>query len=180
MKLTHLGKNNDQILRLAEEPADVLFVQHCHDISPVVRKTLRAFAVQPGNPRRYCLVDGRDSLKLLKAYDLHREAIEYTQKGQRKHKGNWLTSSPHRRGAAVSAVVCHDQRRASLRVWLPKPATRWMPQITTCASRIVVRRRTQILICAARMCCRWTRASGWRCGTRRSRTRASSTGAIAV
>ncbi|HZR20694.1 MAG TPA: hypothetical protein VFE51_25665 [Verrucomicrobiae bacterium] len=88
MKLTHLGKNNDQILRLAEEPADILFVQHCHDISPVVRKTLRAFAVQPGNPRRYCLIDGRDSLKLLKAYDLLNQAIEYTDRRTQKRKRN--------------------------------------------------------------------------------------------
>lgn len=88
MKLTHLGKNNDQILRLAEEPADVLFVQHCHDITPAVRKTLRAFAAQPGNPRRYCFVDGRDSLKLLEAYNLLGEAIEYTHKSRRKHNAN--------------------------------------------------------------------------------------------
>jgi hypothetical protein len=62
MNLKHLGKNNDQIVRLADEPADILFVQHSHDILPVVRKTLRAFAVQPSRPRRYCLIDGRDSL----------------------------------------------------------------------------------------------------------------------
>lgn len=88
MKLTHLGKNNDQILRLAEEPADVLFVQHCHDISPAVRKTLRAFAVQPGNPRRYCLIDGRDSLKLIEAYNLLDEAIDLTKKGKRGQNAN--------------------------------------------------------------------------------------------
>lgn len=80
MKLTHLGKNNDQILRLAEEPADVLFVQHCHDITPAVRKTLRAFAVQPGNPRRYCLIDGRDSVRLLLAYTLLDEAKKLSKK----------------------------------------------------------------------------------------------------
>ena len=76
MGMNHLGKNNDQISRLAEEPADVLFVQHCHDILPAVRKTLRAFAVQPSHPRRYCLIDGRDSLRLLYAYDLYERARE--------------------------------------------------------------------------------------------------------
>jgi hypothetical protein len=75
MKLNNLGKNNDQILRLAQEPADVLFVQHCHEITPPVRETLRAFAVQPSRPRRYCLIDGRDSLRLLHAYELYDEAI---------------------------------------------------------------------------------------------------------
>jgi len=79
MTLNHLGKNNDQIVRLATEPAQVLFVQHCHEILPAVRQTLRAFAVQPGNPRRYCLIDGRDSLRLLYAYDLYSEGIKITK-----------------------------------------------------------------------------------------------------
>jgi len=75
MGLNHLGKNNDQIVRLAREPADMLVVQHCHDILPPVRDTLRAFAVQPSRPRRYCLIDGRDSLRLLQAYDLYDCAV---------------------------------------------------------------------------------------------------------
>ena len=76
MSLNHLGKNNDQIVRLAKEPVGVLFVQHCHDVTPPVRETLRAFAVQPGNPRRFCIIDGRDSSRLLKAYDLYDKALE--------------------------------------------------------------------------------------------------------
>jgi hypothetical protein len=75
MTLNHLGKNNDQIVRLSHEPADVLFVQHCHDILPPVRETLRAFAVQPCNSRRYCLIDGRDSFRLLQAYNLYDKAV---------------------------------------------------------------------------------------------------------
>lgn len=70
MRLNHLGKNNDQIVRLSKEPADVLIVQHCHEILPAVRETLRAFSVQPGNPRRYCLIDGRDTLRILKGFEL--------------------------------------------------------------------------------------------------------------
>lgn len=80
MTLNNLGKNNDQIVRLSAEPADVLFVQHCHEITPPVRATLRAFAVQPGRPRRYCLVDGRDSLWLLRAYRLYRHAVQLSAK----------------------------------------------------------------------------------------------------
>lgn len=76
MDLNHLGKNNDQIYRLSQEPAGLLVVQHCHDILPAVRATLRAFAVQPSNPRRYCLIDGRDSLRLLQAYGLYEVALE--------------------------------------------------------------------------------------------------------
>lgn len=77
MSLNHLGKNNDQIVRLAHEPADILFVQHCHDIGAPVRETLRAFAVQPSNARRYCLIDGRDSLRLLNAYGLYEKAKDF-------------------------------------------------------------------------------------------------------
>jgi hypothetical protein len=76
MGLNHLGKNNDQIYRLAQEPAQLLVVQHCHDILPPVRATLREFAVSPGATRRYCLIDGRDSLRLLAAYDKLNRALE--------------------------------------------------------------------------------------------------------
>ncbi|MEQ1830139.1 MAG: hypothetical protein ABL921_29530 [Pirellula sp.] len=75
MGLNHLGKNNDQIFRLAQEPADLLVVQHCHEITSPVRETLRVFAVQPGRPRRYCLIDGRDSLWLLHAYNMYERAL---------------------------------------------------------------------------------------------------------
>lgn len=78
MTLNTLGKRNDQIFRLAQEPADVLVVQHCHEITPAVRATLRAFAVQPSRPRRYCLIDGRDSLRLLRAYGKVQRAKDIT------------------------------------------------------------------------------------------------------
>ena len=66
----HLGKNADQIYRLAASPSQVLIVQHAHNIGEAVRETLRAFAVNPANPRRYCFIDGRDTYRLLKAYGL--------------------------------------------------------------------------------------------------------------
>lgn len=84
MNLNHLGKNNDQIVRLAKEPAQVLFVQHCHDVGQAVRETLRAFSVQPGNPRRFCIIDGKDSLRLLKAYNLFDKALELSNKKVKK------------------------------------------------------------------------------------------------
>ena len=79
MGLNHLGKNNDQIVRLSQEPANVLIVQHCHEILPPVRSTLRAFAVQPSGARRYCLIDGRDSLWLLQAYGLYESTLSWSQ-----------------------------------------------------------------------------------------------------
>lgn len=84
MALNHLGKNNDQIVRLAHAPAQVLVVQHSHDVTAPVRETLRAFSVQPSFPRRYCLMDGRDSLRLLEAYGLYAKAQELSQMQKKK------------------------------------------------------------------------------------------------
>jgi hypothetical protein len=63
-----LGKRADQIYRLASTPAKLLVLQHAHAIGEAVRATLRAFAVSPAHPRRYCLIDGRDTYRILKAY----------------------------------------------------------------------------------------------------------------
>ncbi len=86
MALNHLGKNNDQIVRLSHAPADVLFVQHAHDITAPVRETLRAFAVQPSRPRRYCLMDGRDSLRLLDAYGFYDKALAMSKSRKKTTK----------------------------------------------------------------------------------------------
>jgi hypothetical protein len=75
MSLSHLGKNSDQIVRLSHEPVDVLIVQHCHEILPQVVETLKVFATQPSRPRRYCLIDGRETLRILEAYGLLEEAM---------------------------------------------------------------------------------------------------------
>jgi hypothetical protein len=79
MTLRNLGKNSGQIYRLAQEPVQLLAVQHCHDITSPVRATLRAFAVQPGRTRRYCLIDGRDSLRLLTAYNKLDRALKLSK-----------------------------------------------------------------------------------------------------
>lgn len=81
MTVKHLGKNGDQIYRLAQEPAELLVVQHSHEITPAVRAMLRAFAIGPGRLRqRYCLIDGRDSLRILQAYDKLDRALELSAK----------------------------------------------------------------------------------------------------
>ena len=74
MTVADLGKNGNQIIRLSQEPANVLIVQHCHDITPDVRTMLQAIATQPGNPRYYCCIDGRQTLRILHALDLY-EAV---------------------------------------------------------------------------------------------------------
>jgi hypothetical protein len=80
MTPNHLGKNNDQIYRLANEPAGLFVVQHCHEIGQAVRATLRAFSIQPGQQRLYCLIDGRDSLRILQAYGKVEQAISLSHK----------------------------------------------------------------------------------------------------
>jgi hypothetical protein len=69
MTMKHLGKNADQIFRLAQSPARLLIVQHSHSIGEAVRATLRAFSVSPHDPRHFCFIDGKDTYKILKAYD---------------------------------------------------------------------------------------------------------------
>lgn len=76
---SHFGKNGDQLCRLAQEPAQVLIVQHCHEITQAVRTMLSAIAVRPFNVRQYCLMDGKDSLRLLRAYDLYDEALRLSR-----------------------------------------------------------------------------------------------------
>ena len=42
MTLADCGKNGDQIYRLFNTPADVFVLQHCHKVSPAVRKTMES------------------------------------------------------------------------------------------------------------------------------------------
>lgn len=68
MTLADCGKNGDQIYRLFNTPADVFVVQHCHKITPAVRKTVEAFALS--NYSRTCkftLIDGYDTARILHA-----------------------------------------------------------------------------------------------------------------
>ena len=68
LTVADMGKNGDQIFRLFNEPADLLVVQHCHKITSPVRAHMRAFATQPGRGRMFCLIDGADTFKILRAY----------------------------------------------------------------------------------------------------------------
>jgi hypothetical protein len=53
--------------RLAATPARLLIVQHCGAIAESLRDTIRAFAVAPHAPRRFCLIDGADTYRIIKA-----------------------------------------------------------------------------------------------------------------
>lgn len=68
LKVTHLGKNGDQVGRLFDEPADLFVIQHCHFISPPVVKHIVAYASRFDRVSRYCLIDGIDTQRILRAY----------------------------------------------------------------------------------------------------------------
>lgn len=70
MTLDMCGKRADQIYRLANSGAEISIVQHCHQIGEAVRGTLRSLTVHPGKPRKYCVIDGLATYRILKAYAL--------------------------------------------------------------------------------------------------------------
>ncbi len=71
MTLEMCGRRADQIHRLVDSDADISIVQHAHLIGPVVRRTLRELTIRPGNSRRkFCLIDGQATYRILKAYSL--------------------------------------------------------------------------------------------------------------
>ena len=75
MTLDMCGKRANQILRLTESGADISIIQHCHLIGEDVGKTLRSLTVAPGGriskiARKFCLIDGQATYRILKAYNL--------------------------------------------------------------------------------------------------------------
>lgn len=66
----HLGKNGDQIVRLFHEPANLVVLQHCHKVEQSVRAQMRAFATSTFSARLFCIIDGADTVRILKAKNL--------------------------------------------------------------------------------------------------------------
>ena len=84
-----LGKNGDQVGRLFDEPADLLVLQHCHEVHNGVRKQMRAYAQQIRNPRQFCIVDGYDyaahldCVQEMRIVNLGRRATSYVARAFR-------------------------------------------------------------------------------------------------
>ena len=70
MTLEMCGKRADQIYRLVHSGSDISIVQHSHQIGEVVRGTLRSLTVFPGSHGKYCVIDGKTTYRLFKAYGL--------------------------------------------------------------------------------------------------------------
>lgn len=65
MTIGHLGANGDQMTRLARSPAEVLVVQHCHHIRPEVVEYLQGASSNFRQVRRFMVLDGPDTYRLL-------------------------------------------------------------------------------------------------------------------
>lgn len=68
MTVSDLGKNGDQIARLAHTAADLLVVQHCHTIKAEVVEMLCTYAMKPGHVPRYMVLNGYDTLRILRHF----------------------------------------------------------------------------------------------------------------
>jgi hypothetical protein len=68
MTIASLGRNGDQIDRLAQTAADLMVVQHCHTITAPVVNMLKAYASNFRNPKRYMLIDGLDTIRILRHF----------------------------------------------------------------------------------------------------------------
>lgn len=70
MTVRALGKPGDQIVRLFSEPAELLILQHCHEITTSVVSMMEAYAHDLRNPRKYMIIDGADTSRILKSQGL--------------------------------------------------------------------------------------------------------------
>lgn len=64
----NLGKRGDQIVRAFDEPVDLVVVQYHNKIANTVVRQAESFACNPANPKRYCILDGADTVRILSAY----------------------------------------------------------------------------------------------------------------
>ena len=70
MTVAALGKNGDQIDRLFTEPAELLVLQHCHEITPAVVGMMDAYANNVRRLRSFMILDGADTGRILKSRGL--------------------------------------------------------------------------------------------------------------
>jgi hypothetical protein len=70
MTIAALGKNGDQIDRLFTESAELLVLQHCHEITPAVAGMMDAYAHDVRRLRSFMILDGADTGRILKSRGL--------------------------------------------------------------------------------------------------------------
>ena len=71
MQIKHCGANGDQILRLCNSPANLLIVQYVGNISETIIADIDGKVRQlrvDGKDSWYCIMDGQDTARVLRAY----------------------------------------------------------------------------------------------------------------
>jgi hypothetical protein len=68
MTVAALGKPGDQVDRLYSEPAELLVLQHCHEIRTAVVNMMETYAFDMRRPRRYMILDGWETAAILRAH----------------------------------------------------------------------------------------------------------------
>jgi hypothetical protein len=68
MHVADMGKRGDQLVRVFDEPVELIVVQHCSKIANSVVRIAESRAMDIRRPRRYCILDGEDTVRILKAY----------------------------------------------------------------------------------------------------------------
>lgn len=69
MTIAALGKQGDQIDRLYSEPAELLVLQHCHQVRTEVVNMMETYAWDMRRLRRFMILDGSDTARILRACD---------------------------------------------------------------------------------------------------------------
>jgi hypothetical protein len=70
MDVKALGRNGDQIHRLFTEPAELLVLQHCHQIKTEVVGMMDSYAHDARHPRSYMIINGADTGRILRSLGL--------------------------------------------------------------------------------------------------------------
>ncbi|THF50756.1 hypothetical protein [Allorhizobium terrae] len=68
MHPANMGKRGDQLVRVFDEPVNLVVVQHWNKIANSVVRIAEALAYDPRQPRQYCIIDGLETAHILKAY----------------------------------------------------------------------------------------------------------------
>jgi hypothetical protein len=63
-----MGKRGDQLLRVFDEPVDLVVIQHVNKIANTIVRYAEALAYNAKAPRRFCVIDGGDTAHILKTY----------------------------------------------------------------------------------------------------------------
>lgn len=66
LTIAKMGKNGDQAIRLAEEPAELMVVQHHGYVVQPVRRLMQALARE--RAKKFMVLDGADTTRILRAY----------------------------------------------------------------------------------------------------------------